>query len=195
MTDVASSGGAQRPPKIKVGVLLGPEPAETGGWLADAAAFDAGGADALWVELGPEPELDVLALAAAVAAVTFRARLVVALPASSVEGGGLRRTVDTIARLSHGRLALLGDPDRCAGLGVGIFRRVRGEPGAFEEEDAQRWVSVPVVQGRAAWRAACAAAANHGAQGLVVPADPRLLDMLRNPEEPGDRRDLQLAQG
>jgi len=29
----------------------------------------------------------------------------------------------------------------------------------------------------------------------VVPVDPRLLDILRNPDDPGDRRDLQLAQG
>jgi hypothetical protein len=29
----------------------------------------------------------------------------------------------------------------------------------------------------------------------MVPANPRLLDILRNPDEPGDRRDLQLAQG
>jgi hypothetical protein len=28
-----------------------------------------------------------------------------------------------------------------------------------------------------------------------VPADPRLLDILRNPDDHGDRHDLQLAQG
>jgi hypothetical protein len=28
-----------------------------------------------------------------------------------------------------------------------------------------------------------------------VPAGPRLLDLLRNPDDPGDRRDLYLAQG
>ena len=38
-------------------------------------------------------------------------------------------------------------------------------------------------------------AAERGIAGLVVPADPRLLDILRNPDEPGERHDLQLAQG
>jgi hypothetical protein len=31
--------------------------------------------------------------------------------------------------------------------------------------------------------------------GWWCPPDPRLLDILRNPDEPGDRPDLQLAQG
>jgi hypothetical protein len=30
---------------------------------------------------------------------------------------------------------------------------------------------------------------------VLVPAGPRLLDLLRNPDDPGDRRDLYLAQG
>jgi hypothetical protein len=34
-----------------------------------------------------------------------------------------------------------------------------------------------------------------GATGLVVPADPRLLDLLRNGDEESDRSDLGLAQG
>jgi alkanesulfonate monooxygenase SsuD/methylene tetrahydromethanopterin reductase-like flavin-dependent oxidoreductase (luciferase family) len=85
---------------VKVGVLLDREPSDIGEWLADAAAFDAGGADALWID--PGPEWDVLALAAALAVITFRARLVVALPSSS--GAGPARTLDTVGRLSHGRL-------------------------------------------------------------------------------------------
>jgi hypothetical protein len=34
-----------------------------------------------------------------------------------------------------------------------------------------------------------------GASGVIVPADPRLLDLLRNGDEEDDRSDLQLAQG
>ena len=47
------------------------------------------------------------------------------------------------------------------------------------------------------WLADAAAfdAAGRGFTGLVVPVDPRLLDILRNPDDPGDRHDLQLAQG
>jgi hypothetical protein len=201
---------------IDTGVLLDQglddEPGGIGAWLADAAAFDAGGADALWIDPGPESRLDVLALTAALAAVTSRARLVVA---PGRRTGGLDRTIDTIRRLSHGRLALIADPgefdelapvmhgvdamhgvDTMHGVdAVEVFRRVSGEPGAFEGTRAGRWVSTPVPQSRAAWWAARADAAERGARGLVVPADPRLLDILRNPDEPGERRDLQLSQG
>jgi hypothetical protein len=58
VTGIASRGDAEDPRPVKVGE-----------WLADAGAFDAGGADALWIDLGPQPELDVLALAAALAVV------------------------------------------------------------------------------------------------------------------------------
>jgi hypothetical protein len=175
------------PARVAVGILLDREPDEISEWLADAAAFDAGGADALWLDAGPAPDWDVLALAAALAVVTFRSRLVVALPAFGAAPAG--RTLDTIGRLSHNRLALVADGEPPAG--VAVFRRV---PGGFES-GGERWVTTPAPQGRAAWRAACVDAAGRGVRGLVVPADPRLLDILRNPDDPDDRRDLQLAQG
>jgi hypothetical protein len=208
VADIPSHEGAEGSPAVKVGVLLDREPDEIGEWLADAAAFDAGGADALWID--PGPEWDVLALTAALAVITFRARLVVALPSSSASFGasssaaGLARTLDTVGRLSHGRLDLIADPGQRDALDViepssGVFRRVPGEPGVFESVRAgagvQRWVSVPVPEGRVSWRAAREDAAGRGALGLVVPADPRLLDILRNPDDPGERRDLRLAQG
>jgi hypothetical protein len=178
---------------VKVGVVLELDAARIGEWLADAAAFDAGGVDSLWLE--PGPELDVLAVAAALAVVTFRARLVVPLPETSAA-----RTLDTVGRLSRGRLALVAEPDRRADLptDLSVFRRVSGEPGVFEDlsaEARERWLSIPVPEGRASWREARAEAAASGARGLLVPADPRLLDVLRNPDDPGERHDLQLAQG
>jgi hypothetical protein len=112
-------------------------------------------------------------LAAALAVVTFRARLVVALAESEAVSAGLERRLDTIRLLSRGRVVL-------AGAGG---------------EQVERWEPVPVPEGREAWRAACADAVERGVHGVVVPADPRLLDILRNPEDPGERHDLQLAQG
>jgi alkanesulfonate monooxygenase SsuD/methylene tetrahydromethanopterin reductase-like flavin-dependent oxidoreductase (luciferase family) len=57
-------------PAVKVGVLLARRPEELGEWLADARAFEAAGAAALWVDPVPESGLDPLALLAALAALT-----------------------------------------------------------------------------------------------------------------------------
>ena len=197
MVDVGSQEGTDDPRLVKVGVLLDQVPDNLGEWLADAAAFDAGGADALWVDCGPNPPLDVPALASALAVVTHRALLVVAFPEASAAALESARTIETIVRLSRGRLALIADA-RQLEFGIAVFRRVRGEPDAFERldtDEGERWMLVPPPQGRQPWRETRADAAGRGFTGLVVPADPRLLDILRNPDDPGDRGDLQLAQG
>jgi alkanesulfonate monooxygenase SsuD/methylene tetrahydromethanopterin reductase-like flavin-dependent oxidoreductase (luciferase family) len=192
------------PGAVKVGVLLARRPDELGEWLADAAAFEAAGAHALWVDPAPESNLDPLALLAALAALTSRALLVTMLPAADRPSEALGRALATIGRLSHGRLALAGEPGRLEELtdlapGSAAFRRLPGEPPAFERlreaDTGERWVQTPPPEGRAAWRAALADAVATGVGGLLVPAGPRLLDILRNPNDPDDRRDLQLAQG
>jgi hypothetical protein len=192
------------PSRVKVGVLLAGRPDELGEWLADAGAFEAAGADALWVDPAPESELDPLALLAALAAVTSRALLVATPPASEHPSEALGLTLATIGRLSNGRLALAAEPGRLEELtelapGSAAFRRLPGEPAAFERLDeaeaTERWVRTPPPEGRAAWRTALAEAITSGAGGLLVPAGPRLLDILRNPNDPEGRRDLQLAQG
>lgn len=189
---------------VKVGVRLARQPDDLGEWLADGAAFEAAGADALWVDVAPEPELDPLALTAALAASTVRSLLVTSLPAPDLPPLALARMLSTIGRLSHGRLRILADavPPRepaDVGPGLGVFRRVPGDLECFEHtrepDEAERWVSAPSPDGRAAWRATLVDAAERGYRGLVVPADPRLLDILRNPDDQGHRHDLQLAQG
>jgi hypothetical protein len=204
---VGEAGAVTPPPDpktVKVGVLLARRPAELGEWLADAAAYEAAGAHALWVDPEPESKLDPLALLAALAALTSQALLVATPPASEYPSEALGRTLATIGRLSHGRLALAAEPGRLEELtdlapGSAAFRRLPGEPAAFEllreAEAAERWVRTPPPEGRAAWRMALADAVANGAGGLLVPAGPRLLDILRNPNDPEDRRDLQLAQG
>jgi hypothetical protein len=205
--EVGGAGAAPPPPDpgtVKVGVLLDRRPEELGEWLADATAFEAAGAAALWVDPAPESKLDALALVAALAAVTSRALLVATPPASEHPSEALGRTLATIGRLSHGRLGLAAEPGRLEELtdlapGAAAFRRLPGEPAAFEllseAGTAERWVRTPPPEGRAAWRTALAEAAAGGAGGLLVPAGPRLLDILRNPRDPDDRRDLHLAQG
>jgi hypothetical protein len=187
---------------VKVGVVLDRQPNDLGEWLADGAAFEAAGAAALCIDVAPEPEFDPLSLTAALAAVTFRSLLVTSLPASG--GPAIARTLGTIEQLSHGRLRILADAvpsGRLADVAVrlGIFRRVPGDPEAFEHlhepEEAQRWISVPSPDSRAAWRQTLLDAAERHPAGLLVPAGPRLLDILRNPDDQGGRHDLQLAQG
>jgi hypothetical protein len=185
-----------------VGVVLTRQPDDLGEWLADGAAFEAAGADALCIDAAPEPELDPLALTAALAAVTFRSLLITSLP--SAGSPAIARTLGTIEQLSHGRLRILADaipPGKLADLALrlGVFRRVTGDAEAFEHVhgpgEAERWISVPSPDSRAAWRQTFLDASGRGPAGLLVPAGPRLLDILRNPDDQGGRRDLQLAQG
>jgi hypothetical protein len=191
-------------PAVKVGVLLARRPEELGEWLADARAFEAAGAAVLWVDPAPESGLDPLALLAALAALTSEALLVTVPPTGDRPAAVLASTLATIGRLSHGRLALVADPDRLGELaalapGCDAFRRLPETPAVFErvrgEDEAERWVQTAPPEGRAAWRSALDEAAAGGAAGLLVPAGPRLLDILRHPDDPGDRSDLQLAQG
>jgi hypothetical protein len=184
---VGQPEGSQR---VKIGILLARQVDDIGEWLADADAFDAAGADALWVHLGNAPELDPLAVTAALAAVTVRATLVAVLPAGEVSPASAR-TLATIARLSHGRLRVAHDIPS-AGLAV---PSVASFTAGYALEAAGAWTSASYPDGRAAWRAMLAEAAERGTRGLLVPADPRLIDILRNPDDSGGRMDLYLAQG
>lgn len=190
---------------VKVGVQLPGPPEDLGGWLADAAAFDAAGADALWVEFPSDARLDPLAVTAALTTLTFRSLLVAPLPESPTGQQAQGRTLATIARLSQGRLAL-----HCARAQLAEASRTdedwpvleifcRLDDGGFERTrvgaEPERWARTPSPDGRVAWREAIGGAAERGVGGLLVPAEPRLLDILRNPDSGDDRRDLQLAQG
>lgn len=185
---------------VRIGILLARNLDDLGEWLAYAAAYDAAGADALWVDVAPEPGLDPLALTAALAAVTVRSLLVTTLPPD----GGTAAALATIGRLSRGRFRILADADRldefdAAGHRLGVFCRLAEEPEAFAHThgaaEVERWVSTPLPDSRATWRATLVDAAECGTHGLFVPANPRLLDLLRNPDDPDHRRDLELAVG
>src|SRR5215471_17420076 len=115
--------------------MLARQPADLGEWLSDGAAFEAAGADALFADFARAPELDPLAMTAALAAVTFRALLVMPLPVH--DGLAAARALGTLGRLSHGRIRVLagaispGDLSRIA-PGLGVFRRVSASPEVFE---------------------------------------------------------------
>jgi len=149
---------------IKVGILLPRHPGDLGEWLADAAAFDAAGADALWVDLDAGAGLDALALTAALTASTAKATLIARMPE-----GTATEALSTLRRLSRGRFVPL--------------------------DEAGRWVRVPVPESRLHWRQILAETAEMDTDSVLVEADSRLLDLLRNPGDPGERHDLELAQG
>ncbi|WBB60499.1 hypothetical protein O7599_34185 [Streptomyces sp. WMMC500] len=169
---------------VRVGVLLPRLPEEPGAWFAECAAYDSAGADALWLDGGPDPAHDVLALAAALATATSRAKLVVALPDTVPQAALLARALATVVLLSAGRLALAADSRRCAELvavapKVPAFRRLAPAGPGYEEPGAGRWTPVAAPAGPDAWRAALAGAAERGVHGLVVPAGQPLLEALR----------------
>ncbi|HYJ68330.1 MAG TPA: hypothetical protein VEX15_11815 [Nocardioidaceae bacterium] len=191
-------------PSVKVGVRLDAEPNALGVWLADGSAYDAAGADALWIDVGPDVSLDTVSLAAALAVMTAKARVTLVLGETDVPSAQLARGLETVRRLSHERLALAVDAEGADALtdllpDVPILRREPDGSGWVDPRagagDLARWLATPTPEGRAGWRETRAQAAARGAYGIVVPSHPLLLDVLRNPGDPGGRGDLRLAQG
>lgn len=89
---------------LRIAVELPAELVTPGEFLADVQAYEAAGADAVW--LAPAA-LEPLTLAAAAAAVTFRVGLGVTLPAPGQWPVSLLASVAaTLGRLSRGRVAL-----------------------------------------------------------------------------------------
>jgi len=60
---------------------------------------------------------------------------------------------------------------------------------------SELWVDVPVPAGKASWVSTIATLEAAGATGVIVPWDPRLIDLLRSAGEPDDRTDLLIAAG
>jgi alkanesulfonate monooxygenase SsuD/methylene tetrahydromethanopterin reductase-like flavin-dependent oxidoreductase (luciferase family) len=97
----------------------------------------------------------------------------------------------------------------CAGMADGLVLSGREpeEDGARIERARTRvaparpgsplecWVQIKLPESHAAWRRTLSAYEAAGADGLLVPLDPRLVDLLRRAGEEDDRSDLTLAQG
>ena len=102
---------------------------------------------------------------AALAAVTWRVRLVARGASADVAAR------ETCARLARGRLAVA------------------------EELSEERWTEAPFPASRAAWDELRTASLTAGLTGVVLPNDPRLIDLLRNPDIIEARDDLKLSFG
>ena len=73
-------------------------------------------------------------------------------------------------------------------------RLARGRLVVAEESDG-RWTELPLPASRAEWNELRAASTAAGVTGVVLPNDPRLIDLLRNPDIIEDRSDLKLSFG
>lgn len=125
------------------------------------------------------------------------------------EGATGVEAVLELARRAHCCVILEGASDRRAGLADGVV-------GPSESPERFRAAIAPVTQFRArekltgpfecwatvtrpddpeAWRTLHREYEAAGATGLIVPLDPRLLDLLRNGDQEEDRSDLRVAQG
>ena len=164
---------------MKVGVLFPSRFEDPGEFLADARAMEAAGADSVWLEESSDG-LDLWLALAAIAAVTSRLRL------------GLFRDGSPFPYQGRIPSPLVGE----------------GQDGGFDRREStlqllsrqrfisapERWRRVEVPSDREAWAETLARANNDG-DGVIVPMNARLLDILRHPNEAIDRSDLQLAQG
>jgi hypothetical protein len=91
---------------------------------------------------------------------------------------------ETAAGLADGVIVFGGDEDVIA------LRANNAQDGEFE-----LWVDVSVPADRAGWARMIAALHAAGATGVIVPWDPRLIDLLRSAGEPDDRSDLLISTG
>ena len=157
--------------KIGAELRLGGDPGEL---FADARALEAAGADSIWVLA--RDDQDPWILAAALAATTWRTRLVVVGAIDRLEA---RLTLE---RLSRGR-AVIGERSADAV----IVPEAEGAP--------ERWALCELPAGRAEWKTLRAERQAQGFAGIVLPNDPRLMDLVRNPDVEDDRSDLRLAFG
>jgi hypothetical protein len=63
------------------------------------------------------------------------------------------------------------------------------------EESRERWTESVFPASRAAWDELRKASTAAGVTGVILPNDPRLIDLLRNPDIVEDRSDLKLSFG
>jgi hypothetical protein len=134
----------------------------------------------------------------------------VRLPASFESAGEFLADIQSLESASAD-LLLLGDGDLDRDLLLAAIAAVTGrvqlhhaEPGETLRrlargrlvDELEGWIEVEFPADRAAWRATLAEAEENRAPGVILAMDPRLLDLLRNPDVEDDRAtDLQLAQG
>jgi hypothetical protein len=106
-----------------------------------------------------------------------------------VEGGGDAAVLGAIAAITHRVRLRVPEGQPVALLDkLSRGRVVAGEP------DGEQWVAIPMPPDRESWAAMLREQEAAAVHGVIVAWDPRLIDLLRNPE-PEDRSDLLMSTG
>jgi hypothetical protein len=177
---------------VRIGVLLPTAFARGGELLADVSALDAAGAYAVLVE-GSDPEAFVVLAAAA--AVTRRVK--VGCVVGDVFAAGAFAVLN---RISGDRALVFARdrgtaPERTDGVIIAGLQPGEHAVQAKQLAPAEVWAEVSAPADRQGWAEMLAAYDEARANGVVVRWDPRLVDLLRNPDADDDRSDLQMSTG
>jgi hypothetical protein len=140
-------------------------------------------------------------------------KVAVMLPAAAEDAGELLADARALEAAGAAMVGLEGEgPDRSAMLGAiavvtervmlrlspadpeVTLRRLSGGRVVVDLPEGETWASVPVPSDREAWAAMLRDRESSGVTGVVMRWDPRLIDLLRNPE-PDDRSDLLMSTG
>jgi hypothetical protein len=137
-----------------------------------------------------------------------RGRMALAVTGVAESSAGVDAVIE-LARRSQCCVILETATDRRAGLADGLvgsndspelFRAAVEPVARFREREKltgpfELWATIKMPDDRETWRRTRQEYEDAGATGIIVPADPRLLDLLRNGDEEEDRSDLNVAQG
>lgn len=139
-------------------------------------------------------------------------RVAVTLPAVLGEAGDFLADVRALEAAGADTIGVAGDSlERWVLLGAiaAVTDRVRLHTAApvpvslralshgrlvTELPSAETWIEAPVPPDRDSWTAMLRDQEAAGVTGIIVPWDPRLIDLLRNPD-PDDRGDLLMSTG
>ncbi len=207
---------------LRVGVRFPPATGRAGDYLADVIALEAAGADSVWLDAtaaSTEPWI----LLGAMAAVTHRIRLGVTVGPEDARQGAvdtlarftsgrvivgapsqreMNALIDELKSSGQSSVLVIcggrDDADHAPPMADGvIWAATSDEVRALRstERDLEIWVDVSAPADKVGWVQMVSAMESAGATGIIVPWNPRLIDLLRSAGEPDDRTDLLIATG
>ena len=139
-------------------------------------------------------------------------RVAVTLPAALADAGDFLADVRALEAAGADTIGVAGDsPERWVLLGAiaAVTERVRLHTSGpapeslralshgrlvTERPPGETWTEAPVPPDRDSWTEMVRDREAAGVTGIIVPWDPRLIDLLRNPD-PDDRGDLLMSTG